>query len=192
MTAAGSVVAITEPSSRQTTSGKPAIGQSAKPTTAVQTIVATTASIRIGAASSSIRRTSTVIAPSKTSSGKKDVNEGLRADRQIGEQPCEVAERWETGVCTRTIDDRADRHPDDGEEHHRRNLEPNRHRLRDGDDDEQGREDGEEQDDIEHRGENLSGRRLWGARLRSAFQCRDRYPPPKAADRASPWTQGSS
>ena len=71
MTAAGSVVATTEPSSRQTTSGKPAIGQSAKPTTAVQTIVATTASIRIGAASSSIRRTSTVIAPSKTSSGRK-------------------------------------------------------------------------------------------------------------------------
>ena len=71
ITAAGSVVATTEPSSRQTTSGKPAIGQSAKPTTAVQTIVATTASIRIGAASSSIRRTSTVIAPSKTSSGRK-------------------------------------------------------------------------------------------------------------------------
>ena len=71
MTAAGSVVATTEPSNRQTTSGRPAIGQSAKPTTAVQTTVATTASIRIGAASSSIRRTSTVIAPSNTSSGRK-------------------------------------------------------------------------------------------------------------------------
>ena len=71
MTAAGSVVETTEPSSRQTTSGRPEIGHSATPTTPVATTVATTASIRIGAASSSIRRTSLVIAASKTSSGKK-------------------------------------------------------------------------------------------------------------------------
>ena len=54
-------------------------------------------------------------------------------------------------------DDRhsADRHPDDGEEHHRRELQADRHRLGDGDDHEQGRKDGQKQDDIEHGGRDL-------------------------------------
>ena len=71
MTAAGSVVETTAPSSRQTTSGWPAIGQSARPTMAAATRVAITASSRIGAASSRTRRTSVVSAASKISSGRK-------------------------------------------------------------------------------------------------------------------------
>ena len=71
MTAAGSVVATTEPSSRQTTSGTPASGHKAKPIAAVVTSVATIANSRIGAASSRMRRTSLVMPASNTSSGRK-------------------------------------------------------------------------------------------------------------------------
>ena len=71
MTAAGSVVETTAPSSRQTTSEVAANGQSASPTMTAVMTVATTASIRIGAASSRMRRTSLVNAASNTSKGRK-------------------------------------------------------------------------------------------------------------------------
>ncbi len=71
MTAAGSVDDITEPSSRQTTNETRPNGQSANPTTAVEINVATIASSRIGAASSSIRLTSVAIPASNTSKGRK-------------------------------------------------------------------------------------------------------------------------
>ena len=69
-TAAGSVVATIDPSSRQTTSGTPASGHSASPITAVATNTATTASSRMGAASSIIRRTSMVSAAWNSSAGR--------------------------------------------------------------------------------------------------------------------------
>jgi hypothetical protein len=71
MTAAGSVVATTAPSSRQTTNETPANGQSAKPITAVVIRVATMASSRIGAASSTVRRTLVTMPASNTKSGRK-------------------------------------------------------------------------------------------------------------------------
>ena len=71
MTAAGSVVDTTEPSSKQTTNETRPNGQSAKPTTAVEINVATIASSRIGAVSSSIRLTSVAIPASNTSKGRK-------------------------------------------------------------------------------------------------------------------------
>ena len=70
-TAAGSVVAMIAASSKQTVSDIPASGQSASPTTAVVTRTAITASRKIGAASSSMRRTSIVSAASNSSAGRK-------------------------------------------------------------------------------------------------------------------------
>ncbi len=101
---------------------------------------------------------------------QKDVNKRLGADWQVGEQPCEVAEAGGEGRVHQDDRHRADRHPDNGEEHHRGDLEPDRHRLGDGDDHEQGRKDGQEQDDIEHRGTVLSGRRLGGQDCARTFR----------------------
>ena len=83
---------------------------------------------------------------------QKDVNKGLGADREVGEQRGDVVEAVGDRRVKQDDRHRADRHPDDGEEHHRRELQAHRHRLGDGDDHEQGREYGQKQDDIEHRG----------------------------------------
>ncbi len=83
---------------------------------------------------------------------QKDVNEGLGADREVGEQRGDVVEAVGDRRVKQDAGHRPDRHPDDGEEHHRRELQAHRHRLGDGDDHEQGREYGQKQDDIDHRG----------------------------------------
>ena len=71
MTATGSVVATIEPSSRQTSSGMPETGCSTKPITKVATMTATTASRKIGAASSISRRTSSDSEAWNSSAGRK-------------------------------------------------------------------------------------------------------------------------
>ena len=70
ITALGSVVATIAPSSRQTVSGWPAIGCSAKPIAAVVATTANTASTSTGAVSRASRRTSIDRPPWNTSAGR--------------------------------------------------------------------------------------------------------------------------
>ena len=150
MTAAGSVVETAAPSSRQTVSGAPASGQSARPTMKAVTTVAMTASMRIGAASSRMRRTSLVNAALEDEQREEDVDERLGTQRQIGEQPVDLDEPARKRAVQQNARDRADRRADHGEEHDRRQPQPARERLAESHDDQQAREYGQNDDDIEH------------------------------------------
>jgi hypothetical protein len=70
-TAAGSVVATMEPSKSATVSGTPPTKDSVNPMPAAQTKTARTASVRMGATSSTSSRTSIVRAAWNSSSGRK-------------------------------------------------------------------------------------------------------------------------
>ena len=72
-TAAGSVVATIAPSSRQPRIGTPNTAESPRPIEAVVSTTATTASSRMGAMSSTSRRTSMVSAVWNSSNGRKMV-----------------------------------------------------------------------------------------------------------------------
>ena len=74
-------------------------GQSASPTMKAVMTVAMTASIRIGAASSRMRRTSVVNDASKIEQRQEDVNERLGAERQFGERLGDLAEPGRQTRC---------------------------------------------------------------------------------------------
>ncbi len=81
---------------------------------------------------------------------QEDVDEGLGAQRQIGEQPDELAEMARQGPMQQEAGDRAHRRADHGEEHDRRELQPFRERLAQRHDDQERPEHGQDEDDIEH------------------------------------------
>ena len=106
MTAAGSVVATTEPSSRQTTSGRPAIGHERDADhRGADTTVATTASIEDW--SGVLEHPPHVDGDRalEDQQRQENVDEGLRA-RPAGRRTiaAKSPKRAATGVCTRTID----------------------------------------------------------------------------------------
>ena len=132
-TAAGSVVAMIAASSRQTTSDIPATGQSASPTTAVATRTAITASRKIGAASSSMRRTSIVIDASNSSTGRKMYSTSVD---EIGKSRISSATSLKASVRSvlqKEARGAADEHPDRREEHRGRQVQAGRERLQQAD-----------------------------------------------------------
>ena len=163
ITAAGSVVAITEPSRRQTTSGRPETGHNAKPTTAV---------VDDGRDNGEHQDWSRVLEHPAHVDGdralehqerQENIDERLGAHRQVDENRRNAVEAIGDRRVQQDNGASADRHPDNREEHHRRELESHRDRLGDGDDDQQRCEYGQKDDDVEHGGQSPNRSARFGA-----------------------------
>ena len=81
---------------------------------------------------------------------EEEVNERLRAQRQIGEGAGDLAEPFRERAMDKNGRSRADRRADHGEEDDRRQPQPGGERLAERDDDEQAREHGQDENNIEH------------------------------------------